>query len=259
MESIRSDEALQGGKQAVADWHDGAIGGLGISEGTKQEPLASNIPRVIPSLVTFDSAPPDMETDSKVPRKSPSAEFIEAKKRSLLPRERADAGESGDDEDEELGNVRARSKSPQARENLARSTSKLSTEMLRINSRGSVVSPSENRIPTRSRPASPPTPALTKDILIGEPPNPATLTPPEIFPKKPGDEIKDIDMDRTPTPQVPGSESLPDPDPTPKASKVIEVGQIPTTPSLPLDYDSLTDAEPTPKSFSVTKTRRLVS
>src|SRR5699024_5034538 len=69
-----------------------------------------------------------------------SSESIRAKRESL-EKKRYECAESGDDEDEELGNTQTRTHSPQNRNN--RPGSKLGIEMMRTNSRGSVVSGSE--------------------------------------------------------------------------------------------------------------------
>jgi serine/threonine-protein kinase RIM15 len=76
------------------------------------------------------------------PRKQRSIEGIRAKRESL-EKKRYIGAESGDDEDEELGTMQTRARSPQGARRTARSGSKLGTEMMRTNSRGSVVSGTE--------------------------------------------------------------------------------------------------------------------
>ncbi|KAJ5153582.1 CheY-like superfamily [Penicillium coprophilum] len=73
------------------------------------------------------------------PRRQRSSESIRAKRESL-EKKRYEGAESGDDEDEELGNSQTR-RSPPSRNR--RPGSKLGIEMMRTNSRGSVVSGSE--------------------------------------------------------------------------------------------------------------------
>jgi serine/threonine-protein kinase RIM15 len=73
------------------------------------------------------------------PRKQRSSEAIRAKRESL-EKKRYECAESGDDEDEELGHSQSR-RSPPTRNR--RPGSKLGIEMMRTNSRGSVVSGSE--------------------------------------------------------------------------------------------------------------------
>jgi serine/threonine-protein kinase RIM15 len=133
------------------------FGGLGISSNsgkdntTSAEPeeKASPSPPPPATLSHQVSAPAAMETPLEVPedagpRKQPSMESIEAKKRSLEKVRHESAAESGDDEDEELGhsshsssNVRYRSPARQRKEKRA---SRLGIEMMRTNSQGSVIS-----------------------------------------------------------------------------------------------------------------------
>jgi serine/threonine-protein kinase RIM15 len=75
------------------------------------------------------------------PRKQRSTEAIRAKRESL-EKKRYECVESGDDEDEELGTLQPRTQSPRNRAN--RPGSKLGIEMMRTNSRGSVVSTNED-------------------------------------------------------------------------------------------------------------------
>lgn len=120
-------------------------GGLGISDEaippeTTQPKSAA--PSPVPQLLHTTSAPPSMEIGPHgtiTPRKQRSSEAIRAKRKSL-ENKRHDCGESGDDEDEELGTLQ-RNRSPHAR--IRRPGSKLGIEMMRTNSRGSVVSGSE--------------------------------------------------------------------------------------------------------------------
>ncbi|GLA50198.1 rim15, signal transduction response regulator [Aspergillus niger] len=123
-------------------------GGLGISEDvirvqeTTDGSFTSGSDTVpFPSLLHASSAPPTVHPSGNItPRKQRSTEAIRAKRESL-ERKRYECAESGDDEDEELGNSQTRSSSPQQRSR--RPGSKLGIEMMRTNSRGSVVSGSE--------------------------------------------------------------------------------------------------------------------
>ena len=120
--------------------------GLGISEETahlgssdsKSPPMASMGPPA-PHLLSATSAPPT--TGARNFPKRRSIEGIRAKRESLQ-KKRYEGAESGDDEDEELGDAQVRSRSPNSGK-VTRSGSKLGTEMMRTNSRGSVVSGSE--------------------------------------------------------------------------------------------------------------------
>lgn len=210
-------------RQSTNDWHDSDLernfGGLGISPDEMHETpsKASNNPR-LPALTEQISAPGCLETSTVAelsPRRQPSMETIEAKRRSM-EKGRHECAESGDDEDEELGDAQIRSRSPKSK---LRGTSKLGTEMLRTNSQGSVVS-GEDLMASQTFRSSPPSSIpegpiseelqaeLAAEHLMGG------LTPPEIF-SKPGDHVEEIDMDATPRPQ---HTSEPDADPTPRAS-----------------------------------------
>ncbi|KAJ5781354.1 hypothetical protein N7457_006514 [Penicillium paradoxum] len=122
------------------DW-DQCHGGLGISEEPGQHSGKSD-PNVVPvpGLLHAASAPAAMDASGcMTPRKQRSSEAIRAKRESL-EKKRYEGAESGDDEDEELGNSQTR-RSPPSRNH--RPGSKLGIEMMRTNSRGSVVSGSE--------------------------------------------------------------------------------------------------------------------
>lgn len=119
------------------EWDQGQ-GGLGISEDAHPgSPDPKAVP--VPHLLHAASAPAAMDaTGGLTPRKQRSSEAIRAKRESL-ERKQYDGAESGDDEDEELGNSARRSPPSRSR----RPGSKLGIEMMRTNSRGSVVSGSE--------------------------------------------------------------------------------------------------------------------
>lgn len=139
MEAIKSEEVPVIISRNNDDWESGT-GGLGISEDThpgSPDPKAVPVPQLFHAI----SAPPSMDASGALtPRKQRSSEAIRAKRESL-ERKRYECSESGDDEDEELGNVTQR-RSPPARSR--RPGSKLGIEMMRTNSRGSVVSGSED-------------------------------------------------------------------------------------------------------------------
>lgn len=138
MEAIKPEEVPVIISRTNEDWEQGA-GGLGISEDAQPgSPDPKAVP--VPSLLHAISAPGAMDPSGGLtPRKQRSSEAIRAKRESL-ERKRYECAESGDDEDEELGNVTQR-RSPPARNR--RPGSKLGIEMMRTNSRGSVVSGSE--------------------------------------------------------------------------------------------------------------------
>jgi serine/threonine-protein kinase RIM15 len=199
-------------KASPDGWGEGelnyAFGGLGITE-TVSEQQAKSQP--VPSLPTQTSAPAHLEVETI--RKKPSAERIN--KRRPAGGQGRESAESGDDEDEELGNTQIRAKSPKT--GRVRGASKLGYEMLRTNSRGSVISMEDTPgiCDTTTLPSSPP-PAITE---LPKEEDKATLTPPVVFPRLPGTGSEEIDMDSdeitTPRPLPYDS---PDPDPTPRPS-----------------------------------------
>ncbi|KAJ5592010.1 uncharacterized protein N7459_002379 [Penicillium hispanicum] len=138
MDSIKAEEVPVIISRNHDEW-DQSQGGLGISEDAHPgSPDPKAVP--IPHLLHAVSAPAAMDgTGTLTPRKQRSSEAIRVKRESL-ERKRYEGAESGDDEDEELGNSQAR-RSPPSRSR--RPGSKLGIEMMRTNSRGSVVSGSE--------------------------------------------------------------------------------------------------------------------
>lgn len=205
------------------EWQDSDLernfGGLGISDETLDK--ARDKPSMVASLPPLQpqvSAPGALE--NPLPRKRPSVEVIEAKRQSF-ERDRHESAESGDDEDEELGNTHMRSRSPKSKTAAAAATStnssKLGTEMLRTNSQGSVVAADEAQISAHLPrfTASPAPMSGPLGRVLGEPPATGSITPPEMFPRVAGSHVEVIDMDATPKQQLSAGE--PDPDPTPRA------------------------------------------
>lgn len=209
-----------------------AMSGLGISDDAATVDPKSIVQQRVgaPDLPHSESAPATLE-EAKI-RRQRSAEQVGAKRRILETRKHESA-ESGDDEDDELGHVSVRARSPKTR---PKSTSKLGIEMMRTNSRGSVISVEDaNNMHDSVLPSSPP-PAISEERAAEEreanlsTPNvapPVSLTPPEIFsPTAHGDAVADFAM-QTPkananvsTPNHKSIESTnasPDLDPTPKA------------------------------------------
>ncbi|KAL3467321.1 hypothetical protein BJX64DRAFT_167526 [Aspergillus heterothallicus] len=150
LDSIKAEEVPVIVSRQTDDWGQSA-GGLGISEdsnppkeGTdlsrKTQNTSSTVP--FPSLPHASSSPPNLTPSGMItPRKQRSTEAIRAKRESL-EKKRHECAESGDDEDEELGILQPRTQSPRIRSN--RPGSKLGIEMMRTNSRGSVVSTNED-------------------------------------------------------------------------------------------------------------------
>ncbi|CAG8104580.1 unnamed protein product [Penicillium olsonii] len=140
MEAFKPEEVPVIINRGSDEW-DHQQGGLGISEEAAAYPSSPD-PKAppVPHLLHTTSAPAAMDpTGGLTPRKQRSSEGIRAKRESL-EKKRYEGAESGDDEDEELGNSQAR-RSPPSRNR--RPGSKLGIEMMRTNSRGSVVSGSE--------------------------------------------------------------------------------------------------------------------
>lgn len=141
-------------------------------------------------------------------------------KRRILETRKHESAESGDDEDDELGHVSVRNRSPRSR---PKSTSKLGIEMMRTNSRGSVISVEDISIHDSNLPSSPP-PAISEDRVgeelegrLNTPDTPSKVlrTPPEIF-DAPGGAVAEFSME-TPRAPIQKDATTPDPDPTPRA------------------------------------------
>ncbi|KAF1975337.1 serine threonine protein kinase-like protein [Bimuria novae-zelandiae CBS 107.79] len=207
------------------DWRERELAremsGLGIAEDTPSVDHTAGQKLAVPHDLQAHvgdhvSAPTTME-DLTI-RRQPSAELVGAKRRVIGTRKHESA-ESGDDEDDELGNANVRAKSPKTR---PKSSSKLGIEMMRTNSRGSVISVEDFAANESTLPSSPP-PAISEDRTAEEREDgshipTATLTPPEIFPRVLGKEVAhvEINMDTPKANQNLADES--DPDPTPRAN-----------------------------------------
>ncbi|KAF2787023.1 putative response regulator receiver RIM15p [Melanomma pulvis-pyrius CBS 109.77] len=217
----RTDETpVMIARHHVDDWRERdlarVMGGLGISEDPVDNVDPKSAGQTLPVPHDHEphaSAPAIMENATI--RKQRSAEMVGVKRRILETRKHESA-ESGDDEDDELGNVRT--KSPKTR---PKSSSKLGIEMMRTNSRGSVISVDDIADTTL---ASSPPPAITEERIAEENEGlidahdvpPVSLTPPEIFPRAPGTAVQDFQMETPKASATHASDS--DPDPTPRAS-----------------------------------------
>ncbi|KAL4786239.1 hypothetical protein BJX76DRAFT_321844 [Aspergillus varians] len=149
LDSIKAEDVPVIVSRQTDDWGQNA-GGLGISEdstatqGTADSNHEAQNTVPFPSLPYAALSPPTLSPSGMLtPRKQRSSEAIRAKRESL-ERKRYEGAESGDDEDEELGNLPPRTQSPRDRSN--RPGSKLGIEMMRTNSRGSVISTSEEAL-----------------------------------------------------------------------------------------------------------------
>ncbi|KAI9819602.1 MAG: rim15, signal transduction response regulator [Pycnora praestabilis] len=220
VESATSDDvSIIINQQAADGWGES---GLGISEEAVVDPKP--LLKSMPHLVHTESAPGLIE--SRTPRRKRSADAVKAKRESI-EKKRHECAESGDDEDEELGDFQVRARSPQGKS--ARG-SRLGVEMLRTNSRGSVISTSED-VHMNSGTSSPP-PSIAENIaedvndvngIDGE--HHSTITPPEVFPRAVGEKVKEIDMDATPKPPPHPTLDVDD-QPTPRASSSISLDEL---------------------------------
>jgi serine/threonine-protein kinase RIM15 len=218
-----------------------AMNGLGITD----DAVPTDDPKPMPPPATN---PPDLTHRESAPavleeatiRRQRSTEQVGAKRR-LLETRKHESAESGDDEDDELGHVGVRARSPKSRPK-STTTSKLGIEMMRTNSRGSVISVDDLSALQDLGLASSPPPVVLEDSVAEEREAhaAASLTPPVIFPERPGDRVAEFDMHArtpeteskagsasgsgtgsqatTPTPAT-GGIATPevDPDPTPRA------------------------------------------
>ena len=123
-------------RKATGDW--GADGlGITVDELLSDTKNASaSFQPAVPHLLHQSSAPPNMQHGRAAsPHRIRRKEAI-----SGLRDSRLESAESGDDEDEELGDVAVKERSPKtAHKSSTGRGSKLGTEMMRTNSRGSVV------------------------------------------------------------------------------------------------------------------------
>ncbi|KAF2773237.1 hypothetical protein EJ03DRAFT_265161 [Teratosphaeria nubilosa] len=209
-------------RQVTSDWETADMaglernfGGLGISHNlaASPEPDGKPLPHSTPPLLHHEaSAPGPLETPTtSLLRKQPSIEAIQAKRRSLERGRHESAAESGDDEDEELGNISVRHRSLQRP---AKRQSKLGTEMMRTNSQGSVIS-LEDIVAIQNahkndseKPVAEPIQEDPAELQAN-----GHLTPPVLFPPRPGDHTETIEMDRPVSPKA-------DPDATPRPQHI---------------------------------------
>lgn len=245
LESLKAEEIpVVISRAGTDDWN---RGGLGISNETAGGQTGFN-QSTFPSLTSSESAPPLM--NDLVPFPPPLQTEAIRSKRESIEKMRATAGgaEEGDDEDEELGRLQIRQKSPVTRP--VRSSSKLGHEMLRTNSRGSVISLHDDRT------AEPDSLRRSLEILEGRmeslkileedspapilgsvqprkgmrgynaqhshpeperPPSRGHITPPVLFPFEPGNTTKEFEIDDQATPMPNKTIDFGD-QPTPRAT-----------------------------------------
>ena len=209
-------ESAEGGVGIIIQGHgDDWSQGLGINTDDVDGIPSFRHPG-LPHLLHFNSAPPILDVTVPSPRKAPSSEAIRAK-RDHQEKNRHECAESGDDEDDELGDTLVQPKSPRHK---ARG-SMLSTQMMRTDSHGSVISGSGEDIlqsgssttsysllpplsgAGRATPLQTPKASPTREFFDSQHPK---ISPPEIFRRQAaGDAVKIIDMDATPRPSIDGS------------------------------------------------------
>jgi serine/threonine-protein kinase RIM15 len=206
---MNDDVSVVISQRPAGEWDE--TSGLGISPNDEHMNDSAELSK-LPALLHESSAPGRME--HKIPLRQRSSEKIRAKRESI-EKHRHECTESGDDEDEELGDANVRERSPRNNTKSTHRGSKLGIEMMRTNSRGSVVSVTE-----MSGAAS----VGTLPPVIGEelPPashiSGASLTPPEIFTTR-GRGVSEIDPNETPKPLHHQYDPT-DEEPTPRAPSV---------------------------------------
>ena len=139
LDSLRSDEVpLLVSRAATNEWPEGS-GGLGISAskaylGTGLHPLTHT------ESAPVSAIPEDHpHVTWRTPRRMRSSEALRQKRDAIEQKQQITGGaEEGDDEDEVLGDIQVRARSPM--KSNVRQSSKLGQEMMRTNSRGSVIS-----------------------------------------------------------------------------------------------------------------------
>lgn len=209
-------------RKATDNWDE--ISGLGI---TGEDAMLDQEQPFKPQLLHELSAPGRME-HHRIPLRQRSSDKLRVKRVSL-EKNRHDSAESGDDEDEVLGDVSVREKSPRSATKTHRG-SKLGIEMMRTNSRGSVVSASE--LNSSMETVEPP-PTVSEEQPSASEITGASLTPPERF-TSPGSSVTDIDMYETPRASSVKSDPMDDEEPTPRAH---------TSKPTSIDYVSLLASE----------------
>lgn len=211
-------------RKATDNWEEGS--GLGIMNEEAVSDSSDKTP-LMPHLLHEVSAPGRME-HQKIPIRQRSTDKIRTKRESI-EKKRHECADSGDDEDDVLGDVNVKEKSPRTSSKPLRG-SKLGVEMMRTNSRGSVVSTSDL---TSGVDAVEPPPTVSEEQPLASEITGSNLTPPERF-TSPGTMVCDIDMNETPRASSSQSNPMSDEEPTPRAS---------STASSSTDYVSLLASE----------------
>ncbi|OAF59410.1 rim15, signal transduction response regulator [Pseudogymnoascus destructans] len=148
--SIATDDvAVITSRKATGEWD--VDSGLGISEDGSL-PHSHEIPKLLPHLSapacletqeppgTPCPVPASLSSSSTILKRPLSPARLRAKRDAIRGSGSAQHADSGDDEDEELGDTSVKERSPKVKSGAGQRGSKLGTEMMRTNSRGSVVS-----------------------------------------------------------------------------------------------------------------------
>ncbi|RMD39426.1 hypothetical protein DV735_g5700, partial [Chaetothyriales sp. CBS 134920] len=148
LDSLKADDiSLIISRATTDEWSN--RGGLGISDETVmgQRAAGQSRPQLFPSATAsgaVEASTTLSATDIRTPMRKRSSEAIQSKREQMAKRGiETTRPEEGDDEDEELGHAQIQQKSPVGK--TARQTSKLGIEMMRTNSRGSVISLHDER------------------------------------------------------------------------------------------------------------------
>ena len=192
-------------QRPAGEWDENS--GLGISPNDDHLHESADFQK-LPTLQHEHSAPARME--HKIPLRQRSSDKIRAKRESI-EKHRHECTESGDDEDDELGDANVKERSPRNNSKSTHRGSKLGIEMMRTNSRGSVVS--VNDMPGAASVALPP--VIGEELPPASQISGASLTPPELF-TTPGKNVSEIDLNETPRPLQPLYDQT-DEEPTPRA------------------------------------------
>jgi len=193
-------------RRPTGDWDET---GLGICKDINLMEM-NETAKAPPHLHTEQTAPARIEHKSLLHQRS--SDKMKAKRESM-EKHRHECAESGDDEDEVLGDVAVRVKtSPKSNASKERHRgSKLGTEMMRTNSRGSVVSGTE----VLSTDSIEPPPTVTEEQAPASGASGVNSTPPEVYGAS-SPEVSKIDLNETPKPSESQSSFL-DEEPTPRA------------------------------------------
>lgn len=195
-------------RKATGDWDES---GLGLNEEVLFHANESKSRFEPPNLIHQRSAPPAMDH----PRPRSPGKLRKREAAACLRDTRREIAESGDDEDEELGDAFVKDKSPKGPNKMHRG-SKLGTEMMRTNSHGSVVSSSDAAIDEYAL-----SPQVTRSADVSPGDRGAAVSPKHSLTPPVERDGFELELDReldTPRPRSMNTGSGTDEEPTPRAS-----------------------------------------